>query len=187
MVSQSDAAGSKRLVAYYVASHSSGTSAAELKNYLAGKLPHYMVPAFLVPLTTMPLSPNGKVDRSALPAPAIGTEAPKPGDGTSSSLEETVKSLWRRALQVPQIGLDDNFFDLGADSLTIVSVHSQLQKMLQREIPVTDLFEFTTVRTLTDHLAEEKKGPSFSEMQLQAQRQREAFARQRERRGGSSL
>lgn len=187
VVSQSDAAGSKRLVAYYVASHSSGTSAAELKNYLAGKLPHYMVPAFLVPLTTMPLSPNGKVDRSALPAPTVATEGQSPTNGASSPLEDRVKTLWRRALQVSQIGLDDNFFDLGADSLTIVSVHSQLQKMLQREIPVTDLFEFTTVRTLTDHLAEEKKGPSFSEMQLQAQRQREAFARQRERRGGSSL
>ena len=108
----------------------------------------------------------------------IGTPAiPAPG----------VVHLWRRALQVSQIGLDDNFFDLGADSLTIVSVHSNLQKALQREIPVTDLFEFTTIRVLTNHLAEEKKGPSFSEMQLQAQRQREAFARQRERRGGSSL
>jgi amino acid adenylation domain-containing protein len=187
VVSQGDEVGSKRLVAYYVAAHSSGTSAAELKNYLSGKLPHYMVPAFFVSLTTMPLSPNGKVDRTALPAPTIGTEAPRPADGTSSPLEETLKTLWKRALQVAQIGLDDNFFDLGADSLTIVSVHSKLQKTLEREIPVTDLFEFTTIRTLTNHLGQEKKDPSFSEMQLQAQRQREAFARQRERRGGSSL
>jgi acyl carrier protein len=187
VVVNSDAAGSKRLVAYYVASHNPGVSATELKSYLAGKLPHYMVPAFFVPLAEMPLSPNGKVDRTALPAPTVGTEGEKPADGGSSPLEETLKTLWRRALQVSQIGLDDNFFDLGADSLTIVSVHSNLQKALQREIPVTDLFEFTTIRTLTNHLAEEKKGPSFSEMQLQAQRQREAFARQRERRGGSSL
>jgi len=187
VITNSDATGSKRLVAYYVASHNPGVSAAELKSYLAQKLPHYMVPAFFVPLATMPLSPNGKVDRGALPAPTVGTEDAKLADCTSSPLEETLKTLWRRALQVSQIGLDDNFFDLGADSLTIVSVHSNLQKALQREIPVTDLFEFTTIRTLTNHLAEEKKGPSFSEMQLQAQRQREAFARQRERRGGSSL
>jgi amino acid adenylation domain-containing protein len=187
VVAHSDATGSKRLVAYYVVSKTPGVSASELKSYLAAKLPHYMVPAFFVPLTTMPLSPNGKVDRTALPAPTIGTEEVTPAPGTSSPLEETLKALWQRALQVSQIGLDDNFFDLGADSLTIVSVHSKLQKTLEREIPVTDLFEFTTIRTLTNHLTVEKKGPSFSEMQLQAQRQREAFARQRERRGGSSL
>ena len=187
VVANSDATGSKRLVAYYVASQNPGVSATELKGYLANKLPHYMVPAFFVPLAMMPLSPNGKVDRAALPAPTVGTEGQKAADGASSPLEETLKNLWQRALQVPQIGIDDNFFDLGADSLTIVSVHSKLQKMLEREIPVTDLFEFTTIRSLTNHLGEEKKGPSFSEMQLQAQRQREAFARQRERRGGSSL
>jgi acyl carrier protein len=99
-----------------------------------------------------------------------------------------LKSLWQRALQVPQLGLDDNFFDLGADSLTIVGVHSSLQKTLQREIPVTDLFEFSTIRTLGQHLGQEKAaGPSFSEQQRQAQRQREAFARQRQRKGGGSL
>ncbi len=185
VVSQGDEVGSKRLVAYYVASDNPHTAPAELKSYLTGKLPQYMIPAFFVSLAAMPLSPNGKIDRAALPAPTVVIEAPKPGDAASSPLEETLKTLWRRALQVSQIGLDDNFFDLGADSLTIVSVHSKLQKTIQREIPVTDLFEFTTIRTLTNHLADEKKGPSFSEMQLQAQRQREAFARQRERRGGS--
>ncbi len=188
VVAQSDANNTKRLVAYYVASPKPGASPCELKAYLSEKLPQYMIPAFFVPVAAMPLSPNGKVDRTALPAPLIGTEAEKAAEAPSTPLEETLKSLWSRALQVPQIGLDDNFFDLGGDSLTIVAVHSTLQKALQREIPVTDLFEFTTIRTLSQHLGEENAaGPSFSEMQQQAQRQREAFARQRERRGGGSL
>jgi acyl carrier protein len=188
VVPHSDGNGSKRLVAYYVVAPHAGAAACELKTYLAGKLPHYMIPAFFVPVAAMPLSPNGKVDRKALPAPLATTENAKQAEAVSTPLEETLKNLWQRALQVPQLGLDDNFFDLGADSLTIVGVHSSLQKTLQREIPVTDLFEFTTIRTLGQHLGQENvAGPSFSEQQQQAHRQREAFARQRQRRGGSSL
>jgi acyl carrier protein len=192
VVPHSDGNGSKRLVAYYVASPHAGAAACELKSYLAGKLPQYMIPAFFVPVAAMPLSPNGKVDRSALPAPVAaalaGLEGGKSVEAASTPLEETLKSLWQCALEVPQLGLDDNFFDLGADSLTIVGVHSSLQKTLQREIPVTDLFEFTTIRSLGQHLGQENAaGPSFSEQQQQAQRQRAAFARQRQRRGGSAL
>lgn len=188
VVPHSDANGSKRLVAYYTAAPQSAISPCELKAYLADKLPQYMIPAFFVPVSVMPLSPNGKIDRAALPAPNATTGAEKRGDVSSTALEETLKNLWRRALAVPQLGMDDNFFDLGADSLTIVAVHSSLQKALQREIPIIDLFEFTTIRTLSQHLGQQDAaGPSFSEMQQQAQRQREAFARERERRGGSSL
>jgi amino acid adenylation domain-containing protein len=188
VVPHSDGNGSKRLVAYYVVAPHAGAAACELKAYLSSKLPHYMIPAFFVPVTAMPLSPNGKVDRLALPAPLATTENAKQAEAISTPLEETLKNLWQRALQVPQLGLDDNFFDLGADSLTIVGVHSSLQKTLQREIPVTDLFEFTTIRALAQHLGQENAaGPSFSEQQQQAQRQREAFARQRQRRGGSAL
>ena len=183
-----DVNGSKRLVAYYIASPDRSASPVDLKAYLSEKLPHYMIPAFFIPIAAMPLSPNGKVDRSAFPAPAAPVEGEKPVEGAATELEEKLKELWRRALAVPQLGLDDNFFDLGADSLTIVAVHSNLQKLLQREISLTDLFEFTTIRTLSQHLGREKAaGPSFSEMQQQAQRQREAFARQRERMGGSTL
>ncbi len=63
--------------------------------------------------------------------------------------------LWRGVLRVERVGLDDNFFDIGGDSLLLVAVHSNLQKMLNIEIPVTDLFEFTTVRTLGKHLRED--------------------------------
>jgi hypothetical protein len=87
---------------------------------------------------------------------------------------------------VERAGLDDNFFDLGGDSLLLLAVHANLQKALQLEIPITDLFEFATIRTLAAHLS--KAGllaaPSFSDVQQQAQRQRDAFVRERQRHSG---
>ena len=93
--------------------------------------------------------------------------------------------MWKRVLRVERAGLDDNFFDLGGDSLLLLAVHSNLQKTLHIEIPITDLFEFTTVRTLAARLIKQQPAPpSFSDVRQQAQKQREAFARERERRSG---
>jgi acyl carrier protein len=95
--------------------------------------------------------------------------------------------VWKRVLRVERAGLDDNFFDLGGDSLLLLAVHSNLQKTLHIEIPITDLFEFTTVRTLAARLIKQQPAPpSFSDVQQQAQKQREAFARERERRSGGA-
>jgi amino acid adenylation domain-containing protein len=178
--------GSKRLVAYYVASTVPGPSPSDLRKFLGGKLPHYMVPALFVPLSALPLSPNGKVDRTALPTPVVpvGVEPPS-ADSAATQLEKTLGELWQRILRVDRVGPDDNFFDLGGDSLMIVAVHSNLQKVLQVEIPVTDLFEFTTIRTLARHLdGNQPDAPSFSDVQQQAQKQREAFERKRQLRAG---
>jgi hypothetical protein len=83
------------------------------------------------------------------------------------------------------VGLDDNFFDLGGDSLLLVAVHSNLQKILQTEISLTDLFEFATIRKLAQHLGHlESQTASLSDVQERAQRQREAFTRFRGRRAG---
>jgi Phosphopantetheine attachment site len=83
------------------------------------------------------------------------------------------------------VGVDDNFFDLGGDSLLLVAVHSNLQKLLQREIPVTDLFEFSTIRKLAQHLGyAESKTATASDSKQRAERQREAFTRFRGRRSG---
>jgi len=95
--------------------------------------------------------------------------------------------LWKRVLRLERVGLDDNFFDLGGDSLLLLAVHSNLQKGLQVELPVTDLFEFTTVRTLAARLNKlQPTARSFSDVEQQAQQQREAFARQRQRHSGGA-
>jgi acyl carrier protein len=187
VVAHAEENGSKQLVAYFVPASGAAPSPADLRTFLSGKLPQYLIPARFISLAAFPLSPNGKVDRAALPAPVVANggaavEAP------STQLEQTLVELWQRILRVERVGLDDNFFDLGGDSLMIVAVHSNLQKVFEAEIPVTDLFEFTTIRTLARHLGEKTStGPSFSEVQLQAQKQREAFARLRERRAGGAM
>jgi hypothetical protein len=86
------------------------------------------------------------------------------------------------------VGLDQNFFDLGGDSLLLVAVHSNLQKILQKQIPLTDLFEFSTIRKLAQHLGGTDSASAIeSDVQEIGQRQREAFTRFRSRRSGGGL
>lgn len=171
----------KRLVAYYVPAGTGTVSPRELRAFLGEKLPQYMIPAVFVTVAAMPLSANGKVDRAALPAPSFGQEDDVSTDYPTAALEQTVVDLWKRILCVDRVGLDENFFDLGGDSLLLVAVHSKLQKILQIEIAVPDLFEFTTVRKLAARLGEKNAtAPSFSQVRQQAERQRAAFARARE-------
>ena len=130
-------------------------------------------------MSTLPLTPNGKVDRAALPAPVEGPEALIP-QTKGTVLEEAIASLWKEVLGIKRIGLDENFFDLGGDSLLIVAVHAQLQKLLQREIQVVELFEYVTVRSLARHLGgTTANAPTFTAAQEQARKQREALAKRR--------
>jgi amino acid adenylation domain-containing protein len=177
--------GTKRLIAYYVSSFGDGPSASDLRRYLSGKLPQYMIPAAFVQLAALPLSPNGKVDRSALPKPPVSLERANGENADATGTEKTVSELWKRVLRLETVGLDENFFDVGGDSLAIIALHSNLQKTLEIEIPVTDLFEFTTIRTLARHL-EAKNTPEsrLPDMQPQAAKQREAFERQKRVRAG---
>jgi amino acid adenylation domain-containing protein len=176
---QTDALGNKRLVAYCVSDPQRTTSAEQLKTFLSAKLPAYMLPASFVFMNALPLTPNGKVDRGALPAPTEAKESPSQ-HGKGTDLEEKLAGLWKEVLGTQHIGLDENFFDLGGDSLLLVAVHSQLQKILQREIQITDLFEYVTVRSLARHLGESApKMQTFTAAQEQAKKQREALSKKR--------
>jgi amino acid adenylation domain-containing protein len=180
--------GSKRLVAYFVPG-SSAVTADQLRDFIASQLPQHMIPTFFVALPFLPLSEHGKVDRAAL---AELDTAPKPEPASKSipesDLERTLAQLWQRILKVPDVGLNQNFFDLGGDSLLLVAVHSNLQKILQKQIPLTDLFEFSTIRKLAQHLGGTDSASAIeSDVQEIGQRQREAFTRFRSRRSGGGL
>jgi amino acid adenylation domain-containing protein len=174
-----DAAGNKRLVAYYVGDPQRPTPAEQLKAFLSAKLPAYMLPTAFVFMNALPLTPNGKIDRGVLPAPSeVDESAPHLPKGTD--LEEKLAALWKEVLRAQRVGLDENFFDLGGDSLLLVAVHSQMQKLLQREIQITDLFEYVTVRSLARHLGESApKMQTFAAAQEQAKKQREALSKKR--------
>jgi natural product biosynthesis luciferase-like monooxygenase protein len=187
VIAREDAPGDRRLVAYVVPRARGAVDTAALRNALKEALPDYMVPAHVVALDAFPLTPNAKVDRKALPAPdavaarpaprpapapappvaaapaaahgANGSAAPRPAPAApAGGLEETVVRVWLGALNVPQVGLDDNFFDLGGHSLLMVQVQQQLQGALGRELSITDLFRFPTIRSLTEHLGRAAAG-----------------------------
>jgi aspartate racemase len=177
--------GIKRLVGYFVSAGFPPT-AEELRDFIAAQLPQHMVPAFFVPLPFLPLSQHGKVDRAALAELGVVSKSEATAASVpESELERTLAQLWQRVLKVPKVGLDENFFDLGGDSLLLVAVHSNLQKTLNTEIALTDLFEFSTIRKLVQHLRPtESRSAVASDVKEIGQRQRHAFKRFRSRHSG---
>ena len=153
----------------------------ELRTHLAQKLPEYMVPAAFVFLPGFPLTVNGKLDREALPAP--GSERPHLASAyvaPQSDLEKMLANLWKTALRQDQVSVNDNFFDLGADSLMMTTLHRRLQLELKREIPITELFQFPTIRSLAERLGQNHEDTGLADKtQSRAQLQRAAMARNR--------
>ncbi len=154
VLARSDDGADPRLVAYLVTAGEAAPTVEDLRAHLAKSLPDYMVPAVFVFLASFPLTLNGKLDRAGLPVPesdrshlAAGYSAPQ------NELEEKLTRLWKKALRQNMVGTDDNFFDLGGDSLLLTTLHQNLQGELGREIPITDLFQFPTIRRLAGHLA----------------------------------
>jgi amino acid adenylation domain-containing protein len=126
----------------------------EIKKYLSQVLPDYMVPSSIVLLDALPLNPNGKVDRKALPAPeALQAEVSKEFVPPQTELEKKIALAIGEEIQTHRVGIKDNFFDLGATSLSLVRVHGRLQAALGRDFPVVDLFRHSTVESLARHLS----------------------------------
>jgi amino acid adenylation domain-containing protein len=182
VIAHTDATGNKRLVAYFVAQPGTNPSARELSEFLSGSLPPWMLPSVYLPIAVFPLTPNGKVDYAALPAPTIGS-VKEEGGANATDLEAGVAGVWRSVLGAEHVGLDDNFFDIGGTSLLLVAVHARLQLLFTRKISIADLFGYTTVRTLSARLGQESEDglgqPQKTLVQTQAQKQKAAFARAR--------
>jgi len=144
--------GDKRLVAYLVAGGET-PSAAGLRQHLRDLLPDYMVPTAFVVLESLPLTPSGKVDRRALPAPEGGRLHPSPVYvAPRTALEEVLAGIWSEVLGVERVGVQDNFFALGGHSLLAAQVVSRLGEALEVEVPLRRLFEVPTVLGLAEAL-----------------------------------
>ena len=175
VVLREDREGDKRLVAYCVADEQASGTAHELRTALAAKLPDYMIPSAFVFLDAMPLTGNGKTDRKALldlPAPAQA--APRPEEQPANETERLVARVWQQALGLSSVGLTENFFDLGAHSLTVAEAHANLQQALGREIALVDLFQYSTVSALARHLAGAQPAAAASALSDRAARRRMA-------------
>jgi acyl carrier protein len=165
----------KKLVAYVVPRDSKTLLPEKLRLDLQETLPPFMIPAVFVVMDSFPLSPNGKVDRGLLPVPP----APAPGTNGVSARNEiqmVIAQIWAGVLGTPDVPLDANFFDLGGDSLALIGVHARVQKALDVELSITDLFEHPTIASLARHLGSQREElPSFSEAQSRGLRQKTAI------------
>jgi amino acid adenylation domain-containing protein/thioester reductase-like protein len=143
VIAVDDGRGVKRLVAYVVpATDVPAPSATDLRAFLGGKLPEYMVPGVFLPLAALPISPNGKVDRKALPAPDLSRpdlshEYVAPRDPT----EQKLAAVWADVLRVERVGVRDNFFELGGHSLVATQLLSRVRAEFGVELPLRKLFE----------------------------------------------
>jgi len=153
----------KRLVAYVVPKPGTKLEAPDLRAALAATLPEYMMPSHFVFLDSLPLTANGKIDRNALPNPsAVENESGTVLEPARNELERVIAQAWKDALGVDRVGLNENFFDLGAHSLMVAEVHIQLQQLLGRELSLVDLFQFPTVSALANHLNGAEAAPLVS-------------------------
>jgi amino acid adenylation domain-containing protein len=180
VIARQDAPGEKKLAAYVVL-HRQDRDRGELRTFLRQNLPAYMVPCEFVFLNSLPLSPNGKVDRRALPAPeTTQREVVDVAVSPQTDLEQKIAGIWQRVLCLKQVGINDNFFDLGGDSLQLLDAHSELQKMISSNLTVTDLFEYTTISALAKYLAGNGRPSHLLEAQERARKQQLAWAQHRQ-------
>ncbi|MFP5263075.1 MAG: amino acid adenylation domain-containing protein [Blastocatellia bacterium] len=152
-----EAAGEKRIVSYVTARQGETLSVTELRRFIKEALPEYMVPAAFVELETLPLTSNGKVDRRALQqVTGLKPQLESAYVAPRNELEELITGVWREVLRVEKVGVNDNFFDLGGHSLLLVQVHNKLRKLINAEMSVIKLFQFPTISSLAEHLAQQE-------------------------------
>ncbi|HVT94309.1 MAG TPA: amino acid adenylation domain-containing protein [Bryobacteraceae bacterium] len=157
-----DVPGDKRLVAY-LATDQQALSVTAVREFLTGKLPNYMLPAAVVRVEAMPLTPNGKVDRRALPAPDLG-HGPREKEYVAPRTEEekTLAGIWSEVLRLERVGIDDNLFELGADSLHIFQIAARANKAGIHVAPA----QFLKYRTITSLLDQVKNRLAAGEKPL---------------------
>jgi amino acid adenylation domain-containing protein len=158
-------AGDKRLVAYVVTvAEQEPPSGGELRDFLRGSLPEYMVPSAFVPVGALPLSPNGKVDRKVLPAPDYaGAEAAADYVAPATPLEEELAAMWSGVLGVERVGTRHNFFELGGHSLLATQLVSRVRERFDVELPLRDFFESPTVAQLAAAVEQARTAPRGQE------------------------
>ena len=158
VVVDEDQPGNKRLVAYIVPTeklNSIEDLTHKIKTVLRQQLPEYMVPATLMTLSTLPLTPSGKINRRALPPPdsvmrSLSLEMPQ------TKVEKLIAGVWQKILLLEKVGLDDNFFDMGGNSLLLIKVLQELKIIFTKEISMIEMFQHPSIRSLGQLLSEQK-------------------------------
>jgi amino acid adenylation domain-containing protein len=162
VLAREDVAGTKRLVAYLVPRDPASPPAAEeLREQLRGTLPEYMVPGAFVVLERMPVSPNGKLDRTALAPPDPAAYARRPYQQPVGEIERILGGIWQSLLGVAPIGRDESFFDLGGHSLLAVALAERISRELAAQLPLSAILEAPTIERLARRIAGEEPRDSL--------------------------
>jgi amino acid adenylation domain-containing protein len=175
VLAREDVPGEKRLVAYVVPAAALKSEQAApvdaLRNFLKEKLPAHMVPPFFVFMEKMPLTPNGKINRKALPAPqnatsgGVGVMGVAPGfEAPRDPLEQSLAQIWSKILKVKKIGIRDNFFELGGHSLLAVRITAEIERLVKRNLPLATFLQAPTIADLAEVLRKKDWKPSWSSL-----------------------
>jgi nonribosomal peptide synthetase DhbF len=162
-----DQPGDQRLVAYAEIRPDSPPEAAELHQYLAERLPGYMMPAVIVPMADFPRTVNGKLDRKALPAPDY-TSTDETAEEPRTPAEEVLARLFTEILNVPRVGINDDFFALGGHSLLAIRLIARARAALGAELTIAALFANPTVASLAAHAQSAAGAPRSARPRLAA-------------------
>ncbi len=159
---RTDEGGSQYLCAYIVADRELAVS--KLRRSLSRQLPGYMIPSHFIRLERLPLTPGGKIDREALPMPEgyrpeLETLYIEPG----SYMEQLVAGVWKEVLKLNKVGIHDNFFDVGGNSLAVIQAHTRLKRILKRDLSVITLYRYPTVHSFVEYLTGETAAEDSSD------------------------
>ncbi|HKG80697.1 MAG TPA: amino acid adenylation domain-containing protein, partial [Pyrinomonadaceae bacterium] len=157
VIVREDVPGEKRLVGYIVPEQQPAPTTSELHDFLKEKLPSYMLPSAFVMLEALPVTPKGKLNRRAVPAPEASLPAPAASYlAPTTELERRIAEIWRDVLGVDRIGMHDNFFELGGHSLALVLMNVRLNETLGREVAITELFRHPTITLLAAYISQDQ-------------------------------
>ncbi|MEM1168725.1 MAG: amino acid adenylation domain-containing protein [Cyanobacteria bacterium P01_H01_bin.35] len=160
VIVREDIPGDKRLVAYIVAKQEMLSS--QLRSFLKTKLPDYMIPSAFVFLDAIPLTPNGKSDRRALPAPDTSNLSQQAGISPRTTTELKLGQIWSEVLNIPTVGVRDNFFELGGHSLLAVRLMARIEQQLGTHLPLATLFTEPTIECQANLLSSATDTQPFS-------------------------
>ncbi len=165
VVVREDSSGQKVLAGYFVPAAGDGKVVDAVRRQLKERLPAYMVPTFLVPLPRLPQTPNGKVDRKALPAPdTTRSEAPALDAAPRDHLETKLTAIWESVLNVKPIGRNDNFFEIGGHSVLAARMFARMEQEVGKALPLATLFQGPTIAKLAALLRDSGWTPSWSSL-----------------------
>jgi len=150
VVVREDQPGNKQLVAYCKLVAPEEADLSLIRGSLKQQLPDYMVPAAFVVVDHLPITPNGKVDKKALPVPSADAYQVSEYVAASNEIEQALADIWQDVLALPQVGIHDDFFDLGGHSLLVTKVSSRIKGKLSIELPLRTLFEVSTIAALAE-------------------------------------